>query len=180
MTRGKVDYSNGLIYKICCKDKNVKEVYIGSTTNFRKRKNEHKRACRYENLKKYNYPVYRFIRDNGGWDNWEMIEMEKYPCNDKRELEKKEEQIRSETPNNLNAYRAYQEEDNNERHKIYYYNGKGCDVKKKYYKENREKVLLSKGEKFLCECGSYVRKGEKARHFRSKKHQSYKKNNSDI
>jgi hypothetical protein len=34
--------------------------------------------------------VYQCIRDNGGWINWSMIEIEKYKCNDKYEAEKRE------------------------------------------------------------------------------------------
>jgi hypothetical protein len=31
-----------------------------------------------------------YIRDNGGWNNWSMIEIEKYKCKDKYEAEKRE------------------------------------------------------------------------------------------
>ena len=37
-----VNYENSVIYKLCCTDPTVTEVYVGSTTNFRKRKNQHK------------------------------------------------------------------------------------------------------------------------------------------
>ena len=30
------------------------------------------------------------IRKNGGWENWCMIEIEKYPCNDKNEAKARE------------------------------------------------------------------------------------------
>jgi hypothetical protein len=33
----------------------------------------------------YNRKVYRTIRDNGGWAEWSIIELEKYPCKDKNE-----------------------------------------------------------------------------------------------
>jgi hypothetical protein len=26
--------------------------------------------------------VYSTIRENGGWNNWSMVEIEKYPCKD--------------------------------------------------------------------------------------------------
>ena len=29
------------------------------------------------------------MRDNGGWQNWSMIEIEKYPCNDQQEATKR-------------------------------------------------------------------------------------------
>ena len=64
-----VNCENSVIYKLCCKDSAIKEVYVGSTTNFRKRKNQHKECCTNVNSKKYGYPVYLYIRDNGvGFD----------------------------------------------------------------------------------------------------------------
>ena len=33
------------------------------------------------------------IRTNGGWDMFRMIEIEKYPCNNKQEAEKREFEI---------------------------------------------------------------------------------------
>ena len=63
------NYENGLIYKLCCKDANITDIYVGSTTNFKQRKKEHKADCHNENNKNYNRPVYKFIRENGG--NWE-------------------------------------------------------------------------------------------------------------
>ena len=39
------NYSNSIIYKIYCKDENVKDTYIGETTDFIRRKCCHKRDC---------------------------------------------------------------------------------------------------------------------------------------
>ena len=72
------DYNNGFIYKLCCKDVNIKEIYVGSSTNYKQRKQSHKSDCTNENSKRYNSCAYQFIRDNGGWDNWSMIEIIKY------------------------------------------------------------------------------------------------------
>ncbi len=33
MTKKEIDYSKGLIYKLCCKDPTITDVYIGSTTS---------------------------------------------------------------------------------------------------------------------------------------------------
>ena len=54
------------IYEITCLDKNIKEHYIGYTTNFTERIRHHKN----KNSRKYNIKLYKFIRENGGWDNW--------------------------------------------------------------------------------------------------------------
>ena len=78
-----VDYSNTIIYKIECKDKRITEFYIGHTTNFIKRKYQHKTSCNTStNLK---LQIYKTIIDNGGWDNWEMIELAKYDCKNSKE-----------------------------------------------------------------------------------------------
>ena len=58
MPRKPIDYSNTHFYKIVCKDLNVKELYIGHTTNFKNRKLDHKKNCLNPNSKKYNFPVY--------------------------------------------------------------------------------------------------------------------------
>ena len=77
-----MNYANTIIYKIVCDDLTVKECYVGHTTNFVKRKAAHKSDCNNINSKKYNFKVYTFIRLHGTWDNWSMIEIEKFPCND--------------------------------------------------------------------------------------------------
>ena len=85
-----VNYSNSIIYKICCNDTDIKEIYIGSSTNFKTRKNSHEHACNNENGEKYSYQVYQFIRANGGFENWDMIQLEAYEAKDKRSLEARE------------------------------------------------------------------------------------------
>ncbi len=85
------NYEEGVIYKIYCKDNSVKNIYIGSTVDFHKRTIAHKSSCNNKDCKKYNLPLYNFIRDNGGWDNWsiEIIEEIKFIYRTKlREKEK--------------------------------------------------------------------------------------------
>ena len=80
------NYQNGTIYKLVCKDTSITDCYVGSTTCHNARKSAHKSACNNEKNKNYNLPVYRFIRDNGGWDSWEFVLLEDYPCNKKKQL----------------------------------------------------------------------------------------------
>ena len=80
MPKKPIDYSKIVMYKIIHNDINIKECYIGSTTQFCTRKNTHKTTCTDPTRKNHNLKVYKFIRDNGGWENWNMIEIEKYPC----------------------------------------------------------------------------------------------------
>jgi len=90
MPRKVVDYSKTVIYKLVCKDVTVTDCYDGSTTSFTKRKCGHKTTCNNKASKDHNLPVYRFIRDNGGFDNWDMIEVETYNAVNKLEALKRE------------------------------------------------------------------------------------------
>ena len=69
------DYSNTIIYKISCKDETISDIYIGHTTNFENRKLKHKQRSIKGSTK-----LYEFIREHGGWDNFEMIILETYTC----------------------------------------------------------------------------------------------------
>ena len=86
MPRKPIDYKDTLIYKIVCKDLSITDLYIGHTTSFRDRKKEHKSRCNNQ----YPYLIYKTINNYGGWDNWEMIEVEKYSCNDANEARARE------------------------------------------------------------------------------------------
>ena len=126
----KVDYSKSMIYKLCCKDVNIKEIYVGSTTNLIKRKYQHKADCYNKNRKSYNYYVYKFIRSNGGFDNFDMVLIENYACNNKQELHKRERYYIELLGANLNTYKPFTtEEEKKEQHK---------QQNKKYQKDYRE------------------------------------------
>ena len=156
-----VNYNNGKIYKLCCKDINVKEIYVGSTCNELKvRKYQHKSHCNNDKSKKYNINVYKFIRENGGFENWDIVIIEKYKeCNDKLELHQRERYylellgatLNSQIPNrsqkewhednkeHKKQYREYNKDKIKEKDKDYYQKNK--EHKKEYYKEyNKEKV----------------------------------------
>ena len=78
MPKDVISYSNTIIYKIFCNDKTVTDIYVGHTTNFIKRKYQHKNLCN----KGKKLKIYNLIQENGGWDNWTMIEIAKYNCQD--------------------------------------------------------------------------------------------------
>ena len=84
------NYEEGVIYKIYCKDPSVKNLYIGSSVNFHKRKMAHKSVVYNENAKHHNLLLYEFIRDNGGWDNWNIDIIEKIKFIYRTELREKE------------------------------------------------------------------------------------------
>lgn len=90
MPKTPIDYSNTVMYRIVCKDLNIIDCYIGSTTNFTERKYNHKYNCLREKGTDYHLPVYKFMRDNGGWFNWEVIWIENFPCSNDREKRQRE------------------------------------------------------------------------------------------
>ncbi len=55
-----------------------------------RREADHEKSYNNPNSKNYNYYVYQFIRNNGGWDNFDMIEIKKYNCADRLEASKRE------------------------------------------------------------------------------------------
>ena len=87
MPKVEIDYSNTIIYKIICKDPNVKDIYVGHTTNFVQRKYHHKYSSYKDNCK-----LYQVIRNNGGWKNWTMEIVDFCKCNDQYEARKKEQE----------------------------------------------------------------------------------------
>ena len=178
MPRVPTDYSKTCIYKLVHKeDFNNENIYIGSTTNFRKRKNEHKNCCNNEKYKRYHQKNYQSIRDNGGWSEWNMIEIEKYPCNDKREAETKEEYWRTHFNAVLNSQACHSfTDDKTEYKKIYREKNKEKISKnmKIYYEnnkeKNKEKITEYKKEKMTCECGCEIQKLKIKIHKQTPKH----------
>lgn len=160
-------YNNGIIYKLCCKDPTIKDIYVGSTCAFRRRKSQHKHSCNTENGRTYNRNVYKFIRDHGGFSNWDMVEIKKVNCETKRELEKEERVVLEQLGGTLNKQtpaRTMKElaEASKEKHKI-------------YYEKNKEELLEKANEKFNCDCGGCYTKSHKLEHFKTTKHQKYLK-----
>ena len=202
MPRLAIDYSKTIMYRIVCKDPTITDCYVGSTTDFKSRKSAHKGNCNNEKSKKYNIYVYKFIRDNGGWDNFDMIEIEKYNAKDKPEQSKRERYwletygatlntfIPSRTDaeyyiENIDKIAEYREQNKDkmaEYQKEYRIENKVIilEKNKKYYEENkehkkeyREQNKEKFKEKMTCSCGSICRKKEISRHLKSKKHLNY-------
>jgi len=115
MPKQPVDYSKCVIYKIVCQDESVTECYVGHTTNFKSRKNQHK--CRSKTI---NFKLYQMIRENGGWDNWTMTPICEYPCENLIQACIKEEECRIELQASLNSMKAHQtKEERKEQNKVY-------------------------------------------------------------
>ena len=150
MPRKPIDYNKGLIYKF---EKDGIVYYVGSTTNFTKRKGQHKNRCCNPNDLKTHYPIYNFIRNNGGWDEFKMLLIENYKCNDANELRAREQYWFNEfKPTLLNGHypSRTQEQyviDNKEaiaKQKLQYRINNKVSISKTgatYYIDNREAIL---------------------------------------
>jgi hypothetical protein len=90
MQKVEIDYSNTIIYKIVCKDPLIKDVYVGHTINFVQRKHAHKQACNNINSQGYNLKLYKTIRENGNWSNWDMSIINFYNCENLLKAREKE------------------------------------------------------------------------------------------
>jgi len=152
-----VDYSKTVIYKIQHNEDETL-LYVGSTTDFTRRKSKHKSDCNNINGKSYNYKVYQMIRDNGGWEAFNMIEIEKYPCNDKREAEKRENEIMMEMKCNMNMRKSHCGFDTRN------------EYQQQYYNDNKGTMHEYRGEKITCECGCLIRRSDISKHRKSNKH----------
>ena len=93
MPREPIDYSKAQIYKLCCRDPEITEIYIGSTTNMVQRLARHRSRGQNPAGPNYNLRVYQFIRQNGGFDNWTMLLIEDYPCNSSQQLARREGEL---------------------------------------------------------------------------------------
>ena len=135
------DYSKTSIYKICCKDATITDIYIGSTCNFTRRKAVHKYDCNKEISKRYNQYKYQFIRDNGGWDNWTMIQLKEFSCNNKKEKDTEERKHIDELKPSLNKSLPTRT------NKEYYLTHK--EEKKQYQLKNKEKIKEQSRQNYL-------------------------------
>ena len=136
-------YTKGMIYKLCCKDANITEIYVGSTVNKHRRKAHHKSACNNPNSMAYNLYVYQFIRENGGFENWDLVILEEYPADNKNDLVWKEREWVELLKPSLNSQRPITTLDEyHENQKKYREENpeKVRESKKKYYEKNKEKV----------------------------------------
>ena len=184
-----IDHSNTIIYKLVHKeDYDNVNIYIGSTTDFIRRKNKHKSDCNCVTSKSYNQKNYQYIRDNGGWEEWNMIEVEKFPCNDKREAEAREEYWRCHFNAQLNTRRPYiTVEERKEQIKEYKEHNKGklleqqkeyrendkdklLEQQKEYRENNKDKLLIQQKERITCECGIISNKSNLTRHHKTQRH----------
>ena len=162
-------YAKAIIYAV--RSPNINKFYIGSTIcSVKKRFIQHK--------SKINLTKCKIIIDAG--ESYIEI-LEQYPCNNKKELEKREgELIRLHKDNIVNyiivgrTYNQYYK-DNKDKKKEYALNNKDKldEYRKQYKQDNKDIIKQRKAAKINCECGSMICKSDKAKHNKTLKHLKY-------
>ncbi len=188
-------YSNCTIYKLGCLDINKSHMfYIGGTTNLMNRKSAHYYSCRAKEKK--NRTLYKFINENGGFNNFYFTILGTYNLSSKAELHKKEEEfIRQYKPQlNMNhSYRTREEyvkenrdnirkinakcynkyrEKNKQKRKESYMKNKEIQIAsaKLYYLKNKEKMDKIRKMKVTCLCGCKIARTTVCDHRKTNKH----------
>jgi hypothetical protein len=191
-----------IIYEIRPLNKELIFSYVGSTLNFRNRKYQHKKDCNNINSTNHSVKLYQFIRNNGGFNEFEMIPLEEYECDRKTQSRIREQFFINQIENKLNMKKAFISTEetkeymieyrlNNKKQMKKYRNDNKETIKlqvKEYYEKHKELIIeqnktnyknkkeiikKQRKEKILCLCGKEFRKSDKIRHERSKKHLNY-------
>lgn len=154
------------IYKIYCRNSEIKECYVGSTEDFTQRCSAHKSDCNNEHSKAYNLKLYKYIRANGGFDNFIIEAIIDCDENTRYDCELYYFKLFKATLNSRFPKRSKtQYHIDNRNHIIQYL---------KQYRINNKQTISEKAKiKIECECGSVVRKSDISDHRKTKKHQNY-------
>jgi hypothetical protein len=168
------------MYKIYPKNFNLNYCYIGHTNNFNFRKRHHRLPCIDINHSKSHIKLYQVIRENGGWDEWEMVELEKFNGKTKLEARMREQELMKLHNANLNMLNAYITEDERKatKHAITEkYREDNKELLKqqtKKYKEDHKEIIAEQMKKYRAENKEKI--NEKTREYREnnkEKHQEW-------
>ena len=163
-----------IIYRLF--NSNYEECYIGSTTNYKRRIIGHRTNCNNINRKEYNCKVYKFIRENDGFNEWQFEILEQLECN-KKDAHITEGifiEMYNSTLNSLITGRTkkeYRELNKDKTKQNYIANrDKRREWHKQYRISNKDKINELKTTKINCICGSTISQNNKARHEKTIKH----------
>ena len=163
------EYSNGKIYKITNTIND--DIYIGSTIKtlkqrFNAHKSDYKRYLNEKNRKVSSYKLF----DKYGITNCRIELIENFPCDNRTELEQQESVYINKNKefcvnNNIPGRTDKQYRDTN-KDKIKQYQNE-------YDIDNKDKIKEYQMKLINCGCGSKFTNGNKNRHLKTKKHQTY-------
>ena len=138
MPKLKTDFATTPIsfYKFICKNEEITSSYVGHTINFRARKAKHKSCCNNENSKAYHFKIYQTIRANGGWNNWQIIEICSQLCSSERDAERVEQNLISDLKADMNSQRAYLTDE------------EIAEYQKQYQRDNKDAILAYQRQQY--------------------------------
>ena len=156
------DYSTREVsfYRFVCSDPTIINTYVGSTVNFTNRKSRHKFSCNNQSNKDYNSKVYQIIRENGGWCNWNMIEIESQLVESKRHAERVEQEWIEKFHADMNCHKSH------------------CGIKTK--KEYDKQYYIKNADKRIKQASQWNRENADQRNKRRRDNRKYKKNFSEV
>jgi hypothetical protein len=187
------DYSETVIYKII-PNTELNYCYVGNTCDIERRIKNHRSNCENVNSEAYNRLLYKTIRENGGWSEWSLIVIEKFPCNNDIEARQREQFYIKELNANLNCIRAFRTDDEkieqikkdnrtleqlHEKTKIYYEKNKEiCNEKSKVYYHNNKEYFETKRKEYYKSHKEEL--SEKSKVYRYLHRDKIKEKNSEI
>ena len=164
MPKKPIDYSKTIMYHFVCEDSSITNEYVGHTTDWSSRKRSHKSDCKGRRKDCYKYKI---INENGGWENWRMVPLEEFPCENEIQARIREEYWRKELKADMNSQRAYRspeekkeyKKQNNKLHKDKQnkarvekyktdtiHRSKRLNLEKVRYENNKERIKQRQGE----------------------------------
>ena len=175
---------NYSMYKICPKNSNLNYCYIGQTTNFENRQRQHiKNTITQSDKKHYHLKHYQTIRQHGGWDEWEMIEIEKVNDKTKLEARMREQELMEEYDANLNSLSAYiteQERATIKKTITEKYREENKELLKeqtKKYKQEHKEIISEQMKKYRAENKDKIK--EKTKEYRENNKEKYEEYEKD-
>jgi hypothetical protein len=142
------------VYKVELDD----ELYIGSTTNIRLRKNNHKHRCYNDKSSHYNNKLYQLIREKYKWEDVDFQILEQHETRlENKELIKREQQFIERLNPTLNSKRAFRTAEQ-----------KRLDKNANAIKQRQ----VNKDKYILCPCGGKYKTNHN-RHYNTNRHIEY-------
>jgi len=144
------------IYKIYCKDPNIKDFYIGKAKDLKGRIATHKHTAKKNTEQK----LYKFINENGGFENFDfeiIQELTERNLNIINDIER--EYIMIYKPS-LNSQKLKIEADNK------------ADYFRQYRRDNRDTIKRQPSHQYvICSCGDRIQKRNLKIHQKTKLHE---------
>ena len=154
----KKEINDYYFYKIVCLDTDIDLCYVGSTANWKQRKQGHKSTCNNENARNYNTKIYKIIRENSGWDNWKMVQIGFAEQLTVRQAETIEEEYRQRLKSSMNSQRCFiTPEEGKEYYKEYMkeYREANKDKIQEYNEANKYKIQEKNKERYQANKDKY-------------------------